>query len=97
MSNRKHLHLAPYTRPVDYPEPTAIVAAGPGERCQYHDGCCEPDDFTCPGHCPAGAIALVRFRMPSGTERWQGFCEQHAHHVGHAVEFLVRERESGAN
>lgn len=50
--------------------------ARPGQRCEYHNDCCDPDDFTCPGNCPQPAVRVlttIRAAVYPGTP----LCAEH--------------------
>jgi hypothetical protein len=48
----------------------------PGERCNFHPGCCDPDDMTCPG-CGAPAVKTLVLTSPKGIRRMP-FCDDHS-------------------
>jgi len=39
-----------------------------GERCEFHPGCCDPDDFTCPG-CGAEATGAITYSRQGQSTR----------------------------
>jgi hypothetical protein len=83
------------TTPFSAATDIGISEANPGERCQFHPGCCEPEDTTCPGSCTNPAIKAITFRRQheSFPARRAAFCNEHAPYVADGIiELLARQR-----
>lgn len=70
----------------------------PGERCQFHPGCCDEDDTTCPG-CGADAIAALSFHRDTELfpTRRVPYCAGHEQYVMEAVIGLLQQQAAAQN
>jgi hypothetical protein len=99
VSNRRRLKLRPA------PPPQAIsvtdVELGevvPGERCEFHPDCCNPEDTTSLG-CGADAIGAITFRREheSLPSRRTPFCAEHGPLIAEGLRAVQLRMSAGQN
>jgi hypothetical protein len=73
-----------------------VEAAGPGEICRFHPGCCGVDDVGCPGCGAQASITLVFARPDGGAERVP-VCADHEKPTADALVAASRALGSASN
>lgn len=71
----------------------------PGETCQFHPGCCDPDGTSCDG-CGTPATAAITFHRAGGegpARRRFPYCAEHAELIAVAIIELVQEQRAAQN
>jgi hypothetical protein len=95
MSNKRKLNLQPHREVQTTVK--GVTAARAGDRCEFHDDCCDPDDMTCTRGCGAPAELIVLFGRLDGTTTGTAFCSRHHGPVGALVEHMLRTQTAQAN
>lgn len=97
MSNRRRLKLRPMPLPYRVgATDVELDQAEPGDRCEYHPGCCGPEDTTCQG-CGAEAVGALTFRRDHEAHpaRRTPFCASHERSIAEGLR-AVQLRMQGA-